>query len=130
MTPVDTFANELRKWWSFDDGQMHIHSWHDRENFIKRKLPEMLSGVVAMPVADWRIVIDEDVLIYVVHDNAQYEPDEKKRLAEWECWCVGRWIKHNKGGWTWHGMLGRVTHVAPLPGRPSCALSSNQRGGE
>jgi hypothetical protein len=130
VTPVDTFANELRKWWSFDGGQMHTHSWHSREDFIEQKLPEMLSSVVAVPVADWRVVADEDVLIYVVHDNAQYETDVKKRLAEWEGWFVGRWIKHNKGGWTWHGMLGRVTHVAPLPPRPSLALTSNQRGGE
>lgn len=36
------FANELRKWWSFDDRQMHTHSWHSREDFIERKLPELL----------------------------------------------------------------------------------------
>ena len=124
MTPVDTFANELRKWWSFDDGQMHTHSWHSREDFIKIKLPGMLSAVVPVPVADWRIVVDEDVLIYVVHEHAKYEMDEARRLAEWEGWFVGRWIKHNKGGWTWHGMLGRITHVAPLPGRP---LSNGNR---
>jgi hypothetical protein len=35
-------ADELRKWWSFDDRQQHTHSWHDRENFIERKLPELL----------------------------------------------------------------------------------------
>lgn len=39
------FAAELRKWWSFDDGQMHTHSWHSREDFIERKLPELLSSV-------------------------------------------------------------------------------------
>lgn len=127
MTPVDTFANELRKWWSFDDGQMHTHSWHDRENFIKRRLPEMVAGVVAVPVADWRIVADEPVLIYVVHTNAEYEKDEKRRQDEWEGWTVGRWIKHNKGGWMYYGMIGRVTHVAPLPGRPS--LPRPQSGG-
>jgi hypothetical protein len=119
MTPEHTFAIELRKWWSFDDYQHHTHSWHSREDFIEKKLPSMLAGTVAVPVEDWRIVVDEDVLIYVVHDHAQYEPDEKKRQAEWEGWFVGRWIKHNKGGWTWHGMLGRITHVAPLPARPT-----------
>jgi hypothetical protein len=36
------FANELRKWWSFDDGQRHTHSWHDREDFIKKELPTLL----------------------------------------------------------------------------------------
>lgn len=39
---VDKFAEELRKWWSFSDGQMHTHSWHSREDFIERKLPELL----------------------------------------------------------------------------------------
>ena len=36
------FANELRKWWSFNDQQRHTHSWHDRENFIERELPKLL----------------------------------------------------------------------------------------
>lgn len=120
MTPVAAFANELRKWWSFDDRQFHTHSWHAREDFIKDRLPDLLgAGVVAVPIADWRIEVNEPVLIYVVHENAQYEPDEGIRKDEWEGWHVGRWIRHNKGGWMWHGMLGRVTHVAPLPARPS-----------
>lgn len=118
VTEADAFAIELRKWWSFDDGQMHTHSWHDRENFIKR-LPELIAGVVAVPVEDWRIVADEPVLIYVVHPNAEVEPDDAKRLADWEGWFSGRWIRHNAGGWMWHGMLGRVTHVAPLPQIPA-----------
>lgn len=37
------FADELRKWWSFDDGQMHTHSWHSREDFIERELPKLLT---------------------------------------------------------------------------------------
>lgn len=79
------------------------------------------SGAVpegCVSVADWRIVTDQPVLIYVVHDHAQYEPDEKTRLEKWESWHVGRWIDHNNGGWMWHGMLGRITHVAPLPPHP------------
>lgn len=118
VSEAGAFAIELRKWWSFDDGQMHTHSWHDRENFIKR-LPELIVGVVAVPVDEWRIVIDERVLIYVVHEHAQFEKDNARRLVEWEGWHVGQWIKHNKGGWMWHGMLGRITHVAPLPGIPA-----------
>lgn len=42
-TPTSTFAWELRKWWSFDDRQQHTHSWHSREDFIERRLPEILS---------------------------------------------------------------------------------------
>jgi hypothetical protein len=74
--------------------------------------------VKSVPVDQWEIVVDEPVLIYVAHQNAKYEPDEKKRREEWEAWCVGRWIKHNKGGWTWYGLCGQVTHVTPLPERP------------
>ena len=71
----------------------------------------------AVPVESWKIVVDEDVLIFVVHENLQYATDEADR-AQWQAWCVGRWIDHNKGGWMWHGLCGRVTHVAPLPERP------------
>lgn len=39
------FAEVLRKWWSFDEGQQHTHSWHDRENFIERELPRLLAKV-------------------------------------------------------------------------------------
>jgi hypothetical protein len=42
---VQTLAEELRKWWSFDDRQHHTHSWHDRETFIELKLPELLRDV-------------------------------------------------------------------------------------
>lgn len=40
------FAEELRKWWRFDDRQQHTHSWHDREDFIEKKLPELLSAAL------------------------------------------------------------------------------------
>lgn len=43
------FADELRKWWSFDDGQMHTHSWHSREDFIAKRLPELLAAVRTTP---------------------------------------------------------------------------------
>ena len=43
-----------------------------------------LVPVEATAVEDWQITVDEPVLIYVVHDHAQYEPDEAKRKAEWE----------------------------------------------
>lgn len=38
------FAAELRKWWSFDDGQVHTHSWHTREDFIEKELPALLAA--------------------------------------------------------------------------------------
>jgi hypothetical protein len=74
--------------------------------------------VKAVPVDQWEIVVDEYVLIYVVHHNARYEKDEKRRRELWEGWQVGKWIRHNQGGWTYSGMCGEITHVAPLPERP------------
>jgi len=41
----DQFAQELRKWWSFDDRQRHTNSWHTREDFIEKKLPKLLHEV-------------------------------------------------------------------------------------
>lgn len=82
-------------------------------------LDATVSAREAVPVDEWRIVPEQPVLIYVVHPNAAYERNEVKRLADWEGWFSGRWIKHNSGGWTWHGMIGTVTHVAPLPAVPA-----------
>lgn len=73
---------------------------------------------IATPVAQWVTKVEQPVLIYVVHTNAEFEKDEKRRKEMWEGWYVGRWIDHNHGGWMWHGMLGTVTHVAPLPAPP------------
>ena len=53
MTDAE-FASELRKWWSFDDHERHTHSWHDREDFIEKRLPALLASVrenVLRPVA-------------------------------------------------------------------------------
>lgn len=36
------FAEELRKWRSFDDQQQHKHSYHDREDFIEKRLLDLL----------------------------------------------------------------------------------------
>lgn len=56
------------------------------------------------------------VLLWCVHAHAAYATDP---VAEgWEAAVVGEWIDHNGGGWTWHGVCGRMTHWQPLPGRP------------
>ena len=39
------FAEELRKWWAFDDAQQHTHNWHSRESFIEDVLPVLLRSV-------------------------------------------------------------------------------------
>ena len=52
--PVDPFneprrdliamlTDQLRKYWSFSQSQQHTHSWHDREDFITKRLPELLA---------------------------------------------------------------------------------------
>jgi hypothetical protein len=79
-----------------------------------------------MTVDEWPKEIDERVLIYVVHQNAQYEADQAKREAEWEGWHVGYWTDFNGGGWVWHGMLGTITHVAPLLPPPSSISSTEE----
>ncbi len=40
---VQTFAKELRLWWRFNDYQQPQSSWHEREDFIEKKLPELLN---------------------------------------------------------------------------------------
>lgn len=81
-----------------------------------------------MTVEEWPKEIDERVLLYVVHQSAQYEPDAAKRESDWEGWCVGHWTDFNGGGWTWHGMIGTITHVAPLLPRPTSQLPSTSLG--
>jgi len=77
-----------------------------------------LDEMAAVPVEQWKVTVDQDVLLYLVHNQAQYEKDPARRQRDWECWAVGRWIDHNGGGWTWHGMSGQVKYVASLPARP------------
>lgn len=43
------FSEVLRRHWSFNDGQMHTHSWHDREDFIRDILPGLLAALRATP---------------------------------------------------------------------------------
>lgn len=46
------FADELRKWWSFDHGQHHTHTWHGREDFIANKLPALLADLISAQQAE------------------------------------------------------------------------------
>lgn len=48
---ADLFAETLREWWSFDDGQRHTHSWHSREDFIENELPKLLA-TASLPAQD------------------------------------------------------------------------------
>lgn len=57
------------------------------------------------------------VLLWCVHAHAAYSADP---VSEgWAACVLGQWINHNGGGWTWHGLCGRLTHWRPLPPPPS-----------
>lgn len=43
---VRSFYEELCKWWRFDEGQQHTHSWHDREDFARDALPGLLDAAL------------------------------------------------------------------------------------
>lgn len=40
-------AEELRRWWRFSDFQQPQSSWHEREDFIEKKLPEWIARIEA-----------------------------------------------------------------------------------
>lgn len=81
---------------------------NDREAFNDNFI-----GADATPVDEWPTEIDEEVEIFVVHQNAQYV-SRLEDLSDWSGWVRAKWIDHNGGGWTWNGMCGRVTHVRPI----------------
>lgn len=55
------------------------------------------------------------ILIRFRHANYKFAGD---RRDEWEEVCVARWIDHNGGGWTWHGICGVPVDFRPLPQPP------------
>jgi hypothetical protein len=68
-----------------------------------------------------------EILAWCVHPNAEYAGTIAEK-SEWQCPVVTRWIDHNGGGWTWHGMLGRFTHWQPLPTPPAKGVVFNPAG--
>jgi hypothetical protein len=81
---INKFAEELRKWWSFDDRQIHTHTWHSREDFIVEVLPGLFATAMSsqrgmeklitrleMLVADPRV---SDELIGITVRNFFAEP--------------------------------------------------------
>ena len=66
------------------------------------------------------------VLLWCVHANAAYSDDP---VAEgWAAAVLGAWIDHNGGGWTWHGLCGRMTHWQPLPAPPPTTQEGRRDG--
>ena len=56
---IEAFAAELRKWWSFDSGQHHTHSWHSREDFIDRELPKLLTAALSVQWREMEEIIED-----------------------------------------------------------------------
>ena len=54
------------------------------------------------------------ILILFRHMNYQYADDDEER-AEWQGLCEAKWIDHNGGGWTWHGIAGEAIGWMPKP---------------
>lgn len=59
------------------------------------------------------------IIAYCVHVNAKYATNSIQE--GWEYPVIAKWIDHNGGGWTWHGMAGTFTHYMPLPPAPGAA---------
>jgi hypothetical protein len=58
----------------------------------------------------------DHALIYVVHENAKWAAANDFYL--WQGWHTATWTDTPNPGWTWHGMLGTITHVRPQPPAP------------
>lgn len=55
-----------------------------------------------------------EILIHFRHQNWQYAKTAEEK-ARWEENCIAKWIDHNGGGWTWHGIAGQPVEWWPLP---------------
>lgn len=86
----------------------------------------IMRNVRQVPVAEWPKKPGEQVLLWVVHPNAEFCTGKDR--DEWQGWCAGYWTERSKSwphghdkGWVWNGMMGHITHVAPLPPAPEGA---------
>lgn len=85
---------------------------------------DILTHLSASPAGDEWLPIETapkdetDILAWCVHPNAKYAGTSASR-SDWQSPVVTRWIEHNGGGWTWHGLCGQFTHWRPLPAPPA-----------
>ena len=54
-----------------------------------------------------------EILLLVRHAN--YALASAQDREQWQAWETGKWIDHNGGGWTWHGIAGSPVAWIPLP---------------
>ena len=51
---IKSTRKELRRWWAFSDSQIPLSSWHDREDYIEKVLPELLRSAVEVALKECR----------------------------------------------------------------------------
>lgn len=56
------------------------------------------------------------VEVRIVHHLAQYDDDPEGE--GWISTARAKWIEHNGGGWTWHGLCGQICQWRPAPTPP------------
>lgn len=94
---VQQFADELRKWWSFDDRQCHTHNWHSREDFIADRLPALLAGS-AHEITKETILMLEERLEAQIAANRGYS----EKWMEWKAKADGLqnpWLAADDKDW-------------------------------
>ena len=67
------------------------------------------------------------ILAWVEHPHRRFNshrPDDYNGVVS------AKWIDHNGGGWTWHGISGTVTRWQPLPEPPTRAALQSIEGEE
>ncbi len=53
------------------------------------------------------------IRIRIRHANYYYAMRDEDK-ARWEEVVIAQWIEHNRGGWTWMGMLGTPVEWQPI----------------
>jgi len=53
------------------------------------------------------------IIVWCVHEMAKF--CENPASEGYAAPAIARWINHNGGGWTWHGLAGPPTLWMPLP---------------
>lgn len=88
--------------------------WRRKIDGVIARLPFLsidMTGATMEPA--WPREIDEPVELLVVHRFAGFNDDPV--AAGYVAWCAGSWTDFNGGGWTWHGLAGRIAFVHVLP---------------
>ena len=89
-----------------------------RLNRIKASVQRSLDLGRTQASTDWRPMVSApkdgtSIRLRIRHANYYYAiRDEDK--ARWEDVVVAHWIDHNRGGWTWSGMLGVAVEWQPI----------------